>query len=235
MSPNPRARLTPRRRLPAKLDTVTLSQDHRRRVHMAAAVLLDYPDAAWFDKLPTVAALIAPVPEQVRAPLERFMAGAIATDDWEQRYVATFDLKRRCSLYLTYFATGDTRKRGTALVTIQEAYRAAGWEFDADELPDYLPAVLEFSALSDSDIAGALLSSHREGIEVLRAALEELHSPWSDVVRAVTLSLPAIDEATRERYLELITAGPPAETVGLSFLGSLPPYSPSTVSAREHA
>ena len=235
MTPNSRSRLTPRRRLPAKLDAMTLSQDDRRRVHMAAAVLLDYPDAAWFDKLPTVAALIAPVPEPVRAPLERFMACAIATHDWEQRYVATFDLKRRCSLYLTYFATGDTRKRGTALVTIQEAYRAAGWEFDADELPDYLPAVLEFSALSDSDIAGALLSSHREGIEVLRAALEELNSPWADVVRSVTLSLPAIDEATRERYLELITAGPPAETVGLSFLGNLPPYSPSTLSEREHA
>ena len=235
MSQGTRARVTPRRRLPARLDSVALSRDERRRVHMAAAVLLDYPNAEWFDKLPTIARLIAPVPDAVRSLLEGFIAAAIAADGWDQRYVATFDLKRKCSLYLTYFATGDTRKRGTALVTILEAYRAAGWEFDADELPDYLPAVLEFSALSDSDIAGALLSSHREGIEVLRAALEELDSPWADVVRAVTLSLPAIDDATRERYLDLISEGPPTETVGLSFLGNLPPYSASPLSPREDA
>lgn len=219
-------RVTPRRKLPAKLSSVSLTRDERRRVHMAAAVLLDYPDAAWFDRLPAVTRLIATVPDAVRAPLERFVASAIAADAWDQRYVTTFDLKRKCSLYLTYYATGDTRKRGTALVTILEAYRAAGWRFDAAELPDYLPAVLEFSALSDSDIAGALLASHREGIEVLRAALQDLNSPWADVVRAVTLSLPSIDAATRERYLDLISEGPPTETVGLSFLGNLPPFSP---------
>jgi len=236
-----KSRVTPRRRLPAPLDALALSREQRQRVHMAAAVLLDYPDATWFAKLPTVRALVAPLPEPARAPLEVFMdaavqASASPSSGWEQRYVVTFDLKRKCSLYLTYYATGDTRKRGTALVTILEAYRAAGWEFDADELPDYLPAVLEFSAMSDSEIAAALLSSHREGIEVLRAALEEIDSPWAGVVRAVTLSLPRIDEATRERYLALISEGPPTETVGLSFLGlpgvrdALPPFS-----AREHA
>ena len=275
-----KSRVTPKRPVVAPLNALALSREQRQRVHMAAAVLLDYPDAAWFAKLPTVRSLIATVPEPVRAPLEEFMDAAVqasvshsvlaargraerdrvpalaergrAEHDrveasllgslWEQRYVTTFDLKRKCSLYLTYYATGDTRKRGTALVTILEAYRAAGWEFDADELPDYLPAVLEFSAMSDSEIAAGLLSSHREGIEVLRAALEAMDSPWAGVVRAVTLSLPPIDEATRERYLALISEGPPTETVGLSFLGipgfpaepgtggNLPPFS-----AREHA
>jgi nitrate reductase delta subunit len=222
--------------MPAPLDGLRLTREQRQRVHMAASVLLDYPDAAWHTRLPAVRALVAPLPDELRVPLERFMDGARARDaehrppdrteaPWlEQEYVRTFDLKRKCSLYLTYFATGDTRKRGTALVTIQDAYRAAGWEFDADELPDYLPAVLEFSALCDDEIAAALLSSHREGIEVLRAALEAMDSPWAGVVRAVTLSLPPIDEATRERYLDLISEGPPTETVGLSFLGSLPPF-----------
>ncbi|UUT34931.1 nitrate reductase molybdenum cofactor assembly chaperone [Microbacterium elymi] len=219
-----RTRVTPRRRLPASLNALTLSRPERARAHMAASVLLDYPDAAWFAKLPAVRGLAAPLPDKLRHPLERFMDAAEAAHSWEQQYVRTFDLKRKCSLYLTYFATGDTRKRGTALVTILEAYRAAGWEFDAHELPDYLPAVLEFSAMSNSEIADALLSSHREGIEVLRAALEAMDSPWADVVRAVTLSLPPVDEATRERYLELISEGPPTETVGLSLNGILPPF-----------
>jgi nitrate reductase delta subunit len=219
-----RSRVTPRRKLPPALDALALTRDERQRVHMAASVLLDYPDEAWFARIPQVRALIEPVPDEVRTPLLQFMEVAEASDDLGRLYVNTFDLKRKCSLYLTYFANGDTRKRGTALVTILEAYRAAGWEFDAQELPDYLPAVLEFSAMSDSEIAAALLSSHREGVEVLRAALEGMDSPWAGVVRAVTLSLPPIDAATRERYLDLINEGPPTETVGLSFLGNLPPF-----------
>lgn len=219
-----RTRVTPRRKLPPALASLDLTRDQRQRVHMAASVLLDYPDAQWFGRLETVRALIDPLPDEVRALLTRFIDTAAASPDLDRRYVNTFDLKRKCSLYLTYYANGDTRKRGTALVTILEAYRAAGWEFDAQELPDYLPAVLEFSAMSDSEIAAALLSSHREGVEVLRAALEGMDSPWADIVRAVTLSLPPIDDETRERYLELINEGPPTETVGLSFLGNLPPF-----------
>jgi nitrate reductase delta subunit len=203
-----------------------LAPEQRARVHMLASLLLDYPDAEWFARLDTVREHLAGLPEPIVDAVGGFIdqaqdAGPLA---WQRLYVTTFDLKRKCSLYLSYYATGDTRRRGVALVTFLEAYRAAGWEFDADDLPDYLPAVLEFSARSGSDIADALIASHREGLEVLRAALEGLDSPWAALVRAVTLSLPSIDAKTRERFLELINEGPPTETVGLSFLGQLPPY-----------
>ncbi len=100
------------------------------------------------------------------------------------------------------------------------------WDFDAEELPDYLPAVLEFSARSEDEIAEVLLAAHVEGIEVLRAALEATDSLWAPLVRTITLSLPPVDAATRERVLALVSEGPPTETVGLSFLGNLPPFSP---------
>ncbi|PYD00070.1 nitrate reductase molybdenum cofactor assembly chaperone, partial [Microbacterium esteraromaticum] len=48
------------------------------------------------------------------------------------------------------------------------------------------------------------------------AALEGMDSPWADVVRAVTLSLPKVDQRTRERVLALVNEGPPTETVGMS-------------------
>lgn len=222
------SRVTPRRALPPELAPVRLTTPERSRVHMLASLLLDYPDAAWFQRLPVLRDHLAGLPEAVAAPLAEFigLAETAGEVEWQRRYVTTFDLKRKCSLYLSYFATGDTRRRGVALVTFLEAYRAAGWAFDADDLPDYLPAVLEFSARADSEIADALIASHREGIEVLRAALESSESPWAQVVRVVTLSLPPIDERTRERFLELINEGPPTETVGLSFLGQLPPFSP---------
>jgi nitrate reductase delta subunit len=203
-----------------------LAPAQRARVHMLASLLLDYPDAEWFARLDVVREHLAGLPEPIVDAVGGFIdraqdAGPLA---WQRLYVTTFDLKRKCSLYLSCYATGDTRRRGVALVTFLEAYRAAGWEFEADDLPDFLPAVLEFSARSGSDIADALIASHREGIEVLRAALEGLDSPWAALVRAVTLSLPSIDAKTRERFLELINEGPPTETVGLSFLGQVPPY-----------
>ena len=185
---------------------------------MLASLLLDYPDARWFERLDVFASNAAVLPASVREVLERFIGRAreAGASDLQKMYVSTFDLKRKCSLYLSYYATGDTRRRGTALVTFLDAYRAAGWEFDAPELPDYLPAVLEFSARSQSDVADAVLAAHREGVEVLRAALEGMDSPWADVVRAVTLSLPKVDQRTRERVLALVNQGPPTETVGLS-------------------
>ena len=224
-----RQRVVPKRPLPeGSLVPVRLSREERTRTHMLTSLLLDYPSDEWFGRLEIFSLVASGLPKEVADPLREFIeearkAGPLA---WQRSYVVTFDMKRKCSLYLSYFATGDTRKRGTALVTFIEAYRAAGWELDADELPDYLPLVLEFSARSGDPIAEVLLAAHLEGIEVLRAALEGMSSPWAKVVGAVTRSLPAVDRARRERVLELVTEGPPTETVGLSFLGNLPPFSP---------
>ncbi|MEV8220185.1 nitrate reductase molybdenum cofactor assembly chaperone [Microbacterium sp. NPDC077391] len=211
-------RVTPRRRLPDALAPASLTGPQRQTVHMLASLLLDYPDAQWFARLDVFEAHTAALPTVIAEPLQQFLQQArdAGASEWQQRYVNTFDLKRKCSLYLSYYATGDTRRRGTALVTFLDAYRAAGWEFDAAELPDYLPAVLEFSARSQSEVADAVLAAHREGIEVLRAALEGMDSPWAEVVRAVTLSLPKVDQRTRERVLALVNEGPPTETVGMS-------------------
>lgn len=219
-------RVTPRRPLPQSLSAIPLTNLERRSTHMLTSLLLDYPSAQWFERLDTLRAHAQELPVEIAEELLAFIGAAEASDPlvWQRKYVETFDLKRKCSLYLSYFATGDTRRRGTALVTFIEAYRAVGWELDANELPDYLPTVLEFSARSASDVADALLAAHIEGVEVLRAALEAMKSPWAHLVKAVTLSLPPVDAATRERVLTLVNEGPPTETVGLSFLGNLPPF-----------
>ncbi|MFF2389659.1 nitrate reductase molybdenum cofactor assembly chaperone [Agromyces sp. NPDC058104] len=205
---------------PLALDDAT-----RRLAHIAASLLLDYPDEGFDARVAAVEASLGELPPAIAGEFRDFIDHAAASDREALAidYVATFDLKRKCCMYLSYYAAGDTRRRGTALVTFVQAYRAAGWEFDADELPDYLPAVLEFSARSDSPVASELLAAHRDGLEVLREALEKQRSPWAGLVRAVCRSLPELDEATRERYLELVSQGPHAETVGLSFIGGLGP------------
>ena len=52
----------------------------------------------------------------------------------------TFDLKRRCGLYLTFYGLGDRRERGQALLRLRKLYRAAELPQDGSELPDYLPS-----------------------------------------------------------------------------------------------
>lgn len=228
-------RVTPRRAMPKELPALSLTAAQRADTHMLASLLLDYPDADWFAALPALRGFAAKLPAPLAEPFESFISQAEVAGPFalQRLYVTTFDLKRKCSLYLSYYATGDTRRRGVALVTFLEAYRAAGWEFDSNDLPDFLPAVLEFSARSKSDIADALIASHREGVEVLRAALEDMDSPWALLIRTITLSLPPIDARTRERFLDLVNEGPPTETVGLSFLGHLPPFS-ATSQSGEH-
>ncbi|HRQ00279.1 MAG TPA: nitrate reductase molybdenum cofactor assembly chaperone [Terrimesophilobacter sp.] len=217
--------------------SVNLTASQRATAHMAASVLLDYPTEERRAQFELVAAHAAELPEELAAEFGAFFDAVGNMDEGalQAHFTSIFDQKRKCCPYLTYYATGDTRKRGMALVSFVDAYRAAGWELEEGELPDYLPVVLEFSARSDSPIAGELLASYRDGIEVLRSALESFGSPYAHVVAAVTASLPEIDDETRERYQRLVNEGPPTELVGLSFLGALEPYSPNHPARQEVA
>ncbi|WP_043503602.1 nitrate reductase molybdenum cofactor assembly chaperone [Georgenia sp. SUBG003] len=210
------------------LAPVHVTERQRAVACMAASVLLDYPSADQLERLRTVGAAVAGLPDPVRERLEGFVAHALAQDPQvlARHYVDTFDLRRKCSMYLSYFLTGDTRRRGTALVRFVEAYRAAGWEVGREELPDFLPVVLEFTAVADTELGTALLAAHREGVEVLRSALTSMGSPYAAVVEAVCLVLPRASADVEDRLLRLITAGPPTEMVGLSALGPLEPFAP---------
>lgn len=217
--------------LPTRLLTISKTIDTdakaRQALHMACSILLDYPTAERYESFDLIrdeleaTALPAEIHEELRA---FFSSPELSSHQrLEEHYVGVFDMKRRATMYLSYYLTGDTRKRGTALVRFIEAYRAGGCEIEREELPDYLPMVLEFSALGDAQIAGDLLSSHREGIELLRTTLEQVESPYAHLARALCMTLPPISDETKERYLRLITDGPPAELVGAHALGPLEP------------
>lgn len=64
----------------------------------------------------------------------------------EARYVDNFDRGRQTSLHLFEHVHGDSRDRETALIDLMQTYEKAGLQFEADELPDHLPVVLEFAS-----------------------------------------------------------------------------------------
>jgi nitrate reductase molybdenum cofactor assembly chaperone NarJ/NarW len=200
------------------LDPVVAHPRERVVAHMAASLLLDYPTQELRDRHGLLRDSTRILSGPVAAAFARFLdaADALDLDAQQAHYVETFDQRRRCALYLSYYAAGDTRRRGMALVTFVEAYRACGWVPRDDELPDHLPTVLELSARDPGPVADTLLGTHRAGIELLRSALHHVGSPYAHVVDAVCLTLPEIDEATAARFADLVASGPPSETVGLS-------------------
>jgi nitrate reductase molybdenum cofactor assembly chaperone NarJ/NarW len=187
-------------------------------VCQAASLLLSYPDDAVRDRLPLLTRAVAALPSgAARSALERFLAHVAATPPGElaEHYVATFDRRRRCCLYLTWYTDGDTRRRGQALAELKARYRRSGLELTGAELPDYLPVVLEYAATADLADGLALLQEHRAGIELLRLALQDADSPYAAVVEAVCALLPGASPRDRAAALRLARTGPPQEAVGL--------------------
>ncbi|MDQ8706349.1 nitrate reductase molybdenum cofactor assembly chaperone [Streptomyces sp. LHD-70] len=175
-------------------------------IHQAAALCLAYPDDAFHERLPLLRAAAPPA-------LDPFLTYAESTGRRElaAHYVQVFDFKNRHSLYLSWWRDGDTRRRGMTLVGFKETYRAHGLDFTGEELPDFLPAVLEFSAQAGP----VLLEEHRAGLELLRLALTDHGTPYATVLDAVCGTLPGPSPKDRAEARALARSGPPREEVGL--------------------
>jgi nitrate reductase delta subunit len=193
------------------------STEQRRIVFATVSLLLRYPDEGLGATVPVLEPALAELPGESRVPLRRFLEHVSATRllELQQEYVATFDLKRRNCLYLTYYLNGDTRRRGMALWRFQDAYRQRGFSVEGGELPDFLPVLLELAAVGHEDMALALMLEHQPGIHVLRESLDAMGSPYADVVRALEATIPEPSAEVRAAALTLAAEGPPAEAVGL--------------------
>ena len=180
-----------------------------------ASVLLQYPTIALFDGLGELARAVGEGPRATREAFGKMIDWLSRTspDAVAQHYVETFDLRRRCALYLTYYRYGDTRKRGMAMVEFKAAYRAAGLVPAEEELPDYLPMVLDFAAAHPR--GEKLLRAHRADLELLLRALRDAGSPYADVVAGVCAMLPALRRPDLALVRRLSEQGPPGEEVGL--------------------
>lgn len=181
-----------------------------------ASVLLQYPSAALFDGLDALTAAAAEAkPRKAREQFAIFLGWLGETEPAEvvRHYVTTFDMRRRCALYITYYRYGDTRNRGMAMIEFKNAYRAAGFAPDEVELPDYLPMVLDFAALTER--GKRLLHGHRTDIELLRRALVEFDSPYAAIAAAVLETLPGLGRRELKQVLAAWQTGPPTEEVGL--------------------
>lgn len=156
----------------------------------ALGYLLGYPDAQLrsvmpqlIDALQTEQALTADRMTELKAVCEHL--AALDPLEAEARYVDNFDRGRQTSLHLFEHVHGDSRDRGPALVDLLQTYEKAGLKFDAEELPDHLPVVLEFASTQPVEVAKEFLGEMAHILNALFSALVARHSPYASVIAAV--------------------------------------------------
>ena len=154
------------------------------------AVLLSYPSEELVAALPEIAQRLNAEPA-LRGATQDALAGLLAELkredllDLQERYVAQFDAGRATSLHLFEHVHGDSRDRGQAMVDLNALYRKSGFVLCAHELPDYLPALLEYLATRPAVEVHELLE---DCVHILRAVGQRLiagGSPYAAVFSAL--------------------------------------------------
>ena len=155
--------------------------------------LLDYPSEALVTAMPELYGTLKQGFEAAEwVVLERFMRNLSDQDltDAQADYVQTFDMVPEHALHLTHHIFGDDKNRGPALIDLTEYYKEFGLEMSANEgkpneLPDYLPLILEFAAQLEPEEARMFLSQWSKVLNQLATNLEKTASHYAPLIRLV--------------------------------------------------
>ncbi|MEO8936326.1 MAG: nitrate reductase molybdenum cofactor assembly chaperone [Burkholderiaceae bacterium] len=154
------------------------------------AVLLSYPDARHRSVLGELGAVL----QQERAVSAARQLELVALIDRiartdplqaESEYVELFDRGRSTSLHLFEHVHGDSRERGPAMIDLGQTYEKAGLILAEGELPDYLPAVLEFVSTQPPTEARAFLGEMSHIFNAIFGALQTHGSGYASVLGAL--------------------------------------------------
>jgi len=160
------------------------------QVYKLLSALLEYPDQELIDHLPELRDFVAQNPEidlAEKSALQGFIQHLQIADltRLQADYVKTFDMTPENSLHLTHHLFGDDKNRGPALIDLGELYKDYGVEVVTNELPDYLPLILEFAAYLDDNEATVFLSDAKKVLGVLTENLTKAESPYAALLSII--------------------------------------------------
>jgi len=177
----------------------------------ALGALLTYPRSELRDALPEIRAVLSE--SIVLGPAEKERVTKLIEElhgadpfELEERYVDLFDRGRWISLCLFEHVHGDSRERGQAMVDLKKVYERAGFQLASNELPDYLPAVLEYLSYRTPAEVREMLA---DCAHILRAIGERLASRRSRYAAV----LDALLAAAGQSGLDWSTAPAPPEPI----------------------
>ncbi len=156
----------------------------------ALSALLSYPTAELVRALPDVAQIISHdrrfSAKDIDA-LTDLLAELLNADllDAQERYVEVFDRGRATALHLFEHVHGESRDRGQAMVDLTQVYARAGFELATHELPDYLPAMLEFLSYRPEREVRDMLGDCAHILRAIGETLQARESRYSAVFGAL--------------------------------------------------
>ncbi|HRG63966.1 MAG TPA: nitrate reductase molybdenum cofactor assembly chaperone [Burkholderiales bacterium] len=116
---------------------------------------------------------------------------------WQEEYVSIFD--RNVSLYLFEYIHGQSKDRGQAMVDLVEYYQSLGFIINSNELPDYLPLILEFLSEQDESVIKEFLTDMLELISQIGMRLKQHHSQYAVICDLLLIYMgksPSIKDKT---------------------------------------
>lgn len=160
------------------------------KLYKILSVFLEYPDQELVDHLPEVHQEIQDsleMDDDERSALLKFYRyfNSKSLIELQESYVQTFDMTAEHSLHLTHHLFGDDKNRGPALIDLGELYKDYGVDIVTNELPDYLPIVLEFAAYMEDSEASVFLSDAHKVLSMLAENLNKAESPYMDLLAVV--------------------------------------------------
>jgi len=170
----------------------------------ALAALLSYPERELVDALPELAGVLDSeglVPPRERKALAALIAELAQGElmPLQERYVGLFDRSRELSLHLFEHVHGESRDRGQAMVDLGKLYASHGFALAGNELPDFLPAVLEYLSYRPLAEARGLLADMAHILQGLGGRLARRASAYSAALAALVRlagEKPAFDPAS---------------------------------------
>ena len=176
------------------------------RILKALAVLLTYPEPALLEALPEIRGVIEAEERLGRDGRERLTAlidelAAADPPHAPERDVQRFRRGRAPSLHLFEHVHGEARDRGQAMVDLSALYARHGLTIAANELPDYLPAVLEYLSMRPFEEVHEMLGDCAHVLRAVGEALAGHDSRYSAVFGALlTIAQePALDYRPKPR------------------------------------
>ena len=160
------------------------------RTLRALARLLGYPDAELRAHLPQIREVLhaeGALPAARLVELDALIASLTRQSDLdaEADYVELFDRGRATSLHLFEHVHGDSRDRGPAMIDLAQTYEKAGLYIAEGEMPDFLPAVLEFTSTQPPREAREFLAEMAHIFNAIFAALQQRNSAYACILGAL--------------------------------------------------
>ncbi len=156
------------------------------QLYKILSVALEYPEEELIDNLPEIRALVnesTDIDAEEKAALQGFFDYLTSKPltEIQVEYVNTFDRVPEHSLHLTHHLFGDEsdRNRGPALIDLSEMFKSYGVKTVTNELPDYLPLLLEFVSTLNRDEATVFLSDVHKVLSILSDNLGTANSPYA--------------------------------------------------------